>query len=65
MSARRWTGCTRPEDADAYERLVRERVLPGLQGIDGYRGGYVPRRDEGDEVEVVVSARQLGAYISF
>jgi hypothetical protein len=29
-------------------------VLPGLQRIDGYRGGYVMRRDLGDEVEFVV-----------
>jgi hypothetical protein len=30
MIARLWKGWTRPEDADAYERLLREQVLPGL-----------------------------------
>jgi hypothetical protein len=41
MIARLWRGWTTRENADAYERLLRERVLPGLQGIDGYRGGYI------------------------
>jgi len=54
MIARLWRGWTRPENADAYESLLRERVLPGLQGIDGYRGGYVLRQDGTDEVEFVV-----------
>ncbi len=54
MIARHWTGATRREDADAYERLLRETVIPALQRIEGYRGGYVLRRDTGDEVEFVV-----------
>jgi heme-degrading monooxygenase HmoA len=54
MIARHWTGATRREDAEAYERLLRETVLPGLDGIEGYQGGYVLRRDIGDEVEFVV-----------
>ena len=54
MIARLWRGWTRPENADAYESLLRERVLPGLQGIDGYRGGYVLRQDGTDEAEFVV-----------
>ena len=54
MIARLWRGWTRPENADAYESLLRERVLPGLQGINGYRGGYVLRQDGTDEVEFVV-----------
>lgn len=54
MIARHWTGWTHPQDADAYEQLLRETVLPGLRRIDGYRGGYVLRREEGDEVEFVV-----------
>jgi len=55
MIARHWTGSTRRQDADAYERLLRETVLPGLKDIDGYHGGYVLRRDlAADEVEFVV-----------
>jgi hypothetical protein len=54
MIARLWKGWTTPEHADAYELLLRVRVLPGLLGIDGYRGGYVLRHDGDDEVEFAV-----------
>ena len=58
MIARHWTGSTRRQDADAYERLLRDTVLPGLKHIDGYHGGYVLRRDIGDEAEFVVVNRE-------
>jgi hypothetical protein len=54
MIARLWKGWTTPENADAYEKLLRETVLPGLQLIAGYRGGYVLRQDGSDEVEFAV-----------
>ena len=54
MIARLWKGWTTLENADAYEKLLRERVLPGLQSIDGYRGGYLLRQDGSDEVEFAV-----------
>jgi hypothetical protein len=54
MIARLWKGWTTLENADAYERLLRETVLPGLQGIDGYRGGYILRQDGSDETEFAV-----------
>jgi hypothetical protein len=54
MIARLWRGWTSMENADAYERLLRERVLPDLQQIDGYRGGYILRNDGNNEVEFVV-----------
>lgn len=54
MIARLWRGWTTVENADAYERLLREQVLPGLQQIDGYRGGYILRQDGNGEVEFVV-----------
>jgi heme-degrading monooxygenase HmoA len=54
MIARLWRGWTTLENANAYEKLLRERVLPGLQRIDGYRGGYILRQEGGDEVEFVV-----------
>jgi heme-degrading monooxygenase HmoA len=54
MIARHWRGWTTLRNADAYEALLRERVLPGLQGIVGYRGGYVLRTDGPDEAEFVV-----------
>jgi heme-degrading monooxygenase HmoA len=52
--ARHWRGWTAPENADAYEELLRNTVLPGLQNISGYRGGYVLRRNAAEEVEFVV-----------
>jgi len=54
MIARHWRGWTKPENADAYERLLRETVLPGLKRIRGYCGGYVLRDDRADDVEFVV-----------
>jgi heme-degrading monooxygenase HmoA len=53
MIARVWKGWTRIEDADAYEKLLREVVYPGLQKIAGYQGGYILRHDNKDEAEFV------------
>jgi hypothetical protein len=54
MIARHWRGWTAVEDADAYEALLRDKVLPSLKGITGYRGGYVLRHNGPQEVEFVV-----------
>ncbi|QBD74972.1 antibiotic biosynthesis monooxygenase [Ktedonosporobacter rubrisoli] len=54
MIARLWKGWTTLENADAYESLLRETVLPGLQHINGYRGGYIMRQDGNEEVEFAV-----------
>lgn len=54
MIARLWRGWTSRENADAYEKLLRERVLPGLKLLDGYRGGYILRQGSNEEVEFVV-----------
>jgi heme-degrading monooxygenase HmoA len=54
MIARVWKGWTRPENADAYENLLRQQVLPGLKNIAGHRGAYVLRQDGKDETEFVV-----------
>ena len=53
MIGRIWHGWARPENADAYEELLRAHVLPGIHRIAGYRGATVLRRDEDDEVEFV------------
>ena len=53
MIARVWKGWTRPEDADAYERLLREVVYPGLHTRPGYLGGYILRNDAINETEFV------------
>ena len=55
MIARVWRGWTKPEDGDVYERLLRETVFPAIRGrIDGFRAGYVMRRDVGGEAEFLV-----------
>ena len=54
MIARHWRGWTTAENADAYEHLLRQTVLPELKKISGYRGGYVLRTDAPTEAEFVV-----------
>ena len=54
MMARHWRGWTRLKDAEAYEKLLKETVFPGLKAIAGYRGGYVLRKDGAEEAEFVV-----------
>lgn len=56
MIARLWHGWTTPENADAYERLLRNEVFPGIEarGVAGYRGIELLRRPlEAGEVEFV------------
>ena len=59
MIARVWHGWTSPADADAYERLLREEVFPGIaaMGIDGFHGIDLLRRAAGPEVEFVAIMR--------
>lgn len=40
--------------ADAYEILLKTKVLPELGRVEGYCGGYVLRSDGAEEVEFVV-----------
>jgi heme-degrading monooxygenase HmoA len=51
--ARIWRGWTTPENADAYQRIVSQEVLPGIaaRGLDGYHGAYLLRRELDGEVE--------------
>ena len=54
MIGRLWHGWTARANADAYERLLREEVLPGIASkrVAGYRSVQLLRRDAGqDEVE--------------
>lgn len=55
MICRVWHGWTRPERADAYERLLREEIFTGIAGrrIAGFRGIELLRREHpGPEPEV-------------
>ena len=56
MVGRIWHGWTTAANADAYERLLREEIFPGIaaKGVAGYRGIQLFRRPLGaDEVEFV------------
>jgi heme-degrading monooxygenase HmoA len=54
MIARHWRGWTESRNADAYEALLTNKVLPGLKQVEGYRGGYVLRSDGPEEAEFLV-----------
>jgi hypothetical protein len=53
MIARIWRGWTTPENADTYQQIVSQEVLPGIaaRNLDGYHGAYLLRRDLDGEVE--------------
>jgi antibiotic biosynthesis monooxygenase (ABM) superfamily enzyme len=53
--ARVWHGWTTPENADAYEALLKTEIFPGIssKGVSGYRGIRLLRRALGQEVEFV------------
>ena len=55
MIARLWHGWTSPGNADAYERLLKTEIFPGIaaKGVAGYRGIKLLRRDVGAEVEFI------------
>jgi antibiotic biosynthesis monooxygenase (ABM) superfamily enzyme len=53
MVARIWHGYTLPENADAYEAMLKPELLPGLGKVPGYRGSFLLRRPNGEEVEFV------------
>ncbi len=46
MIARVWHGWTTPENADAYERLLRHTIFPGIAAkrVPGYNGIRLFRR---------------------
>jgi hypothetical protein len=54
MIARHWRGWTNVHNADAYETLLKTKVLPDLKRVAGYCGGYILRADGEEEVEFVV-----------
>jgi heme-degrading monooxygenase HmoA len=54
MIARHWRGWTKPENADAYESLLRYTVLPHIHEIEGHRGVCLLRNDGPDESEFIV-----------
>jgi antibiotic biosynthesis monooxygenase (ABM) superfamily enzyme len=59
MILRLWHGWTRPENAEAYERLLKEEVFPGIlaKQIEGFRQIELLRRPDGAAVEFVTIMR--------
>ena len=57
MIARVWHGWTTPENADAYESLLRHEIFEGIQDrkIDGFRGIQLMRRSLETEVEFMTT----------
>jgi heme-degrading monooxygenase HmoA len=48
MISRIWHGWTKPENADAYENLLRKEILPGIHRVKGFKGAQVLRREQPD-----------------
>lgn len=59
MIIRIWHGWTTPENAGAYENLLRTEIFPGIaaKNIPGYRSIELLRRDAGHEVEFITMMR--------
>lgn len=55
MICRIWHGWTTPENADAYESIVRGEVIPGIEAMHilGFQHIDLIRRELDDEVEFV------------
>ena len=55
MICRLWRGWTTPHNADAYERIVRGEVIPGIEArhIQGFRHIDLLRRETGEKIEFV------------
>jgi antibiotic biosynthesis monooxygenase (ABM) superfamily enzyme len=55
MISRIWHGWTKPENADAYEALLKSEIFVGIKDreISGYRGIQLFRRSLDAEVEFI------------
>ncbi|MEO8547995.1 MAG: hypothetical protein ABI422_06475 [Sphingomicrobium sp.] len=53
MICRLWRGWATPDNADAYEKIVRGEVIPGIEArrIPGFKHIDLMRRADGVEVE--------------
>ena len=55
MISRIWHGWTTPENADHYEKLLKEEIFIGIhnRNIKGFKNIQLLRRNTGEEVEFV------------
>src|SRR6266478_2050562 len=59
MIARIWQGWTKRADANTYENMLRDKILPSIDAreIKGYRGAELFIREDDDETEFVTLLR--------
>ena len=59
MIIRIWHGWTTPENADAYESLLKTEVFPGIakKNVSGYHSIELLRRELTGEVEFITQMR--------
>ena len=69
MICRLWRGWTTPGNAEAYQRIVHQDVIPAIEArqIPGFRHIDLMRRELGDEVEfqTLMWFDSLDAIIAF
>jgi heme-degrading monooxygenase HmoA len=57
MFIREWRGRARQDDAARYPEYFRNEVSRQLREAPGFQGGYLSRREVGDQVEFLVLTR--------
>ena len=59
MIARIWRGWTKPENAKAYENMLRNEIFPliAARNIEGYLGAELFIREDDDEIEFLTLLR--------
>jgi antibiotic biosynthesis monooxygenase (ABM) superfamily enzyme len=55
--ARVWRGWTSRENAEPYERFLREHMFPSIHRGPGFLGAELLRRDAGDEIAFMTIMR--------
>ena len=64
MISRIWHGWTAPENADAYEALLRAEILPRIaRKNEGFASVHLLRRDAGGEVEFVTIYNKSDGFV--
>jgi heme-degrading monooxygenase HmoA len=57
MFIREWRGRAKQAEAARYPEYFRNEVIRQLRETPGFQGGYLSRRDVGDQVEFLVLTR--------
>jgi antibiotic biosynthesis monooxygenase (ABM) superfamily enzyme len=69
MICRIWHGYTTPDNADKYEKLLREEIFNGIENrnISGYKGIQLLKRQIGAEYEFITIMwfDSMGSVIEF